>query len=78
MQGRREDECKDLEIRQQAHRLWEDQRKRDEALRTCAENKRREMLAMENRIKDIHRVSAYVFLTYFCGYEMSYNLCKCI
>ncbi|CAG5132029.1 unnamed protein product, partial [Candidula unifasciata] len=58
MQGRREEECKDLEIREHAHRLWEDQRRREEALRTNAENKRRELLAMENQIKNMHRLEA--------------------
>ncbi|XP_012946985.1 coiled-coil domain-containing protein 177 isoform X2 [Aplysia californica] len=52
MKDRRDEERKDLQASTEARRLWEDQKKREEALRTIAENKRRQLLAEENRIRD--------------------------
>jgi len=52
MKNRREEERKEIQAKSEAHQLWEDQKRREEALRTIAENKRRQLLAEENRIKE--------------------------
>ncbi|GFO33295.1 coiled-coil domain-containing protein 177-like isoform x4 [Plakobranchus ocellatus] len=56
MKERRESELDSLNTSEQAHQLWEDQKKREEALRTIMENKRRTLLAEENRIKDMRKL----------------------
>ena len=57
MKNRREEERKEIQAKSEAHQLWEDQKRREEALRTIAENKRRQLLAEENRIKEKRKVS---------------------
>lgn len=56
MKERREGEKQEIIAKSDAHQLWEDQKRREEALRTIAENKRRHLLAEENRIKEKRRL----------------------
>ena len=56
MKERRESELRSLDTSEQAHQLWDDQKKREEALRAIMENKRRSLLAEENRIKEMRKV----------------------
>ncbi|GFS10863.1 coiled-coil domain-containing protein 177-like [Elysia marginata] len=56
MKQRRESELHSLNTSEQAHQLWDDQKKREEALRTIMENKRRNLLAEENRIKEMRKL----------------------
>ncbi|CAL1525978.1 unnamed protein product [Lymnaea stagnalis] len=55
MKDRRESEQKSLSVINDAHRLWEDQKKREDILRIMAENKRRQLLAEETRIKETRK-----------------------
>lgn len=56
MEERCEGEVKERVKVSSTHRLWEDQRRREDSLRSIAENKRRQLLAEENRIKDRRRL----------------------
>ncbi|RUS82103.1 hypothetical protein EGW08_010148, partial [Elysia chlorotica] len=56
MKERRESDLRSLDTSEQAHLLWDDQKKREEALRTIMENKRRNLLAEENRIKEMRKL----------------------
>ena len=56
MRSKREEERQRLEASERTRQLWEDEKKRQELLRTVMENKRRELLARENHIKNTQKV----------------------
>jgi len=52
MEEKLEGEVRDRVTVSSTHRMWDDQRRREETLRSIAETKRRQLLAEENRIND--------------------------
>lgn len=56
MRSKREDERQRLEESERTKLLWEDEKKRQELLRTVMENKRRKLLARKNHIKNTQKV----------------------
>jgi hypothetical protein len=57
MKQKREEEQRQLTESQRTRQLWEDEKKRQEALRTVMENKRRKMLAQQDHIKNTEKVT---------------------
>ena len=49
-----------MEESERTRLLWEDERKRQETLKTIMENKRRKLLAKENQIKHTQKVGLFV------------------
>ena len=56
MRSKREEERQRLEASERTRQLWEDEKKRQELLRTVMENKRRKLLAQETHIKNTQKV----------------------
>ncbi|XP_059152921.1 coiled-coil domain-containing protein 177-like [Physella acuta] len=55
MTERREKERKNLSVSREAHRVWEEQKRREEILKLLAENKRRQLLDEENRLNYLYK-----------------------
>ncbi|KAK7116231.1 coiled-coil domain-containing protein 177-like isoform X2 [Littorina saxatilis] len=56
MKSKREDEQQRLEVSERSRLLWEDEKKRQEALRIVMENKRRKLLARKNFTQDAQQL----------------------
>lgn len=56
MQSKWESERQRLETSERTRLLWEDEKKRQEVLRAVMENKRRSLLAKENKVRDDKKV----------------------
>ncbi|KAH9520091.1 hypothetical protein Btru_059929 [Bulinus truncatus] len=56
MKDRREKERQYVAVSKRAHQIWEDQKRREETLKITAENKRRQLLAEENRLKSFRKL----------------------
>ena len=65
MKSKREEEKREEVERERTRLLWEDEKRRQEALRIVMENKRRKMLAQQNKIKATEKVNGLKSNTFF-------------